>query len=188
MASGKLLCNTGSPTSQPVFCDKLGWGRGWRDRGSRGRWCIYTYIAVIQWLSHVWLFAAPWTSGSSVLHCLPEFIQIHVHRVGDAIQPSHPLSSPSPPAFSLCQHQGLFQWVGSSHQVAKVLAFQLQQQSVYSVYIFIIFLLSTLHWHCFINLKSTLWSREISLGCLWVTDILFQLVIYALIFLSVFPM
>ena len=64
-----------------------------------------------------------------VHHQLLEFTQTHVHRVGDAIQTSHPLSSPSPPAFSLSQHQGLFQWVGSSHQVAKVLEFQLQHQS-----------------------------------------------------------
>ena len=60
---------------------------------------------------------------------LPEFTQTHVHRVSDAIQPSHPLSSPSPPAFNLSQHQGLFKWVSSSHQVAKVLEFQLQYQS-----------------------------------------------------------
>ena len=58
-----------------------------------------------------------------VHHQLPEFTQIHVHWVGDAIQPSHPLSSPSPPALNLSQHQGLFQWVSSSHQVAKVLDF-----------------------------------------------------------------
>ena len=58
-----------------------------------------------------------------------EFTQTHVHWVGDAIQPSHPLSSPSPPAFNLSQHQGLFKWVSSSHQVAKVLEFQLQHQS-----------------------------------------------------------
>ena len=64
-----------------------------------------------------------------VLHYLLEFAQTHVHWVSDAIQPSHPLSSPSPPAFSLSQHQGLFQWVSSSHQVAKVLEFQLQHQS-----------------------------------------------------------
>ena len=64
------------------------------------------------------------------VHCqLPEFTQTHVHWVSDAIQPSHPLSSPSPPAFSLSQHQGLCQWVSSSHQVAKVLEFQLQHQS-----------------------------------------------------------
>ena len=62
-------------------------------------------------------------------HQLPELSQTHVHRVGDAIQPSHLLSSPSLPAFSLFQHQGLFQWVSSSHQVAKVLALQLQHQS-----------------------------------------------------------
>ena len=55
--------------------------------------------------------------------------QTHVHRVSDASQPSHPLSFPSPPAFNLSQHRGLFQWVSSSHQVAKVLDFQLQHQS-----------------------------------------------------------
>ena len=59
----------------------------------------------------------------------PKFTQIHAHRVGDAIQPSHPLSSPSPPAPNPSQHQGLFQWVSSSHEVAKVLTFQLQHQS-----------------------------------------------------------
>ena len=55
------------------------------------------------------------TPGFPVLHYLPEFAQIHVHWVGNAIQPSHSLSSPSPPAFNLSQHQGLFQWVSSSH-------------------------------------------------------------------------
>ena len=59
--------------------------------------------------------------GFLVYHQLPELTQTHVHWVGDAIQPSHPLSSPSPPAFSHSQHQGLFQWVSSSHQVAKLL-------------------------------------------------------------------
>ena len=58
-------------------------------------------------------------------HQLPEFTHTHVHRVGDAIQPSHPLSSPFPPAPSPSQHQSLFQWVNSSHEVAKVLEFQL---------------------------------------------------------------
>ena len=67
--------------------------------------------------------------GFLINHQLPEFIQTHVHPVSDAIQPSHPLSSPSPPAFNLSQHQGHFQWVGSSHEVAKVLEFQLQHQS-----------------------------------------------------------
>ena len=69
------------------------------------------------------------TPGFPVLHRLPEFTQTHVHWVGDAIQPSHPLSPPSPPALNLSQHQGLFQWVGSSHQVAKVLELQFQHQS-----------------------------------------------------------
>ena len=69
------------------------------------------------------------TPGLPVHHQLPESMQTHVHRVGDAIQPSHLLLSPSPPAFNLSQHQGLFQSVSSSHQVAKVLEFQLQHQS-----------------------------------------------------------
>ena len=58
-----------------------------------------------------------------------ELTQTHVHRVSDAIQPSHPLSSPSPATFNLSQHQGLFQWVSSLHEVANVLEFQLQHQS-----------------------------------------------------------
>ena len=68
------------------------------------------------------------TPGHPVHHQLPEFTQIHVHWVDDAIQPSHPLSSPSP-AFNLSQRQGLFKWVSSSHQVAKVLEFWLQHLS-----------------------------------------------------------
>ena len=60
------------------------------------------------------------TAVFSVLHYLPEFAQTHVRRLDDAIQPFHPLSPPSPPAFSLCRHQGLFQWVSSLHQVAKM--------------------------------------------------------------------
>ena len=61
--------------------------------------------------------------GLPVHHQLPEFTQTCVHRLGDAIQPSHPLSPPSPPAFNLSQHQGLLQWVSSSHPGAKVLEF-----------------------------------------------------------------
>ena len=66
------------------------------------------------------------TPGFPVYHQLLELTQTHVHCIGDAIQPCHPLLSPSPPAFNLSQHQGLFQWVSSSHQVAKVLEFQLR--------------------------------------------------------------
>ena len=76
-------------------------------------------------LQHAW---PPWPSPT------PEFTQTHVHWVSDAIQPSHPLSSPSPPAFNLSQHQGLFKWVISSHQVAKALKFQLQHQSFQRIF------------------------------------------------------
>ena len=69
------------------------------------------------------------TPGFPVFHCVLEFAQTHVHWVSDAIQPSHPLLSPSPPAFNLSWHQGLFQQVSSSHQVAEVLELQLQHQS-----------------------------------------------------------
>jgi len=69
------------------------------------------------------------TPGLPGHHQLPELAETHVHRVGDAIQTSHPLSSPSPPAFNLAQCKGLFQWVSSSNQVAKVLELQLQHQS-----------------------------------------------------------
>ena len=67
--------------------------------------------------------------GLPVHHQLLESTQTHVHQVSDAIQPSHPLSSPFPPALNLSQHQGLFQWVSPLHQVAKVLEFQFQHQS-----------------------------------------------------------
>ena len=67
--------------------------------------------------------------GLSDYHQLPDPTQTHVHHVGDAIQPSHPLASHSPPAFNLFQHQGLFQLVISSHPVTKVLELQLQHQS-----------------------------------------------------------
>ena len=69
------------------------------------------------------------TSAFPMHHRLPEPAQTHVHWVGDAIQPSHPLSSPSPPAFNLSQLQDLFKGLSSSHQVAKILEFQLQHQS-----------------------------------------------------------
>ena len=88
-------------------------------------------VVIVPPLSHVGLFVTPWIAAcqtSPVLHYLLEFVQTHVHWVGDAIQPSHPLSSPSPFAFNLSQHQDIFQWVSSSHQVAKELEFQLQHQ------------------------------------------------------------
>ena len=90
--------------------------------------CSHTgQIRSDQLLSRVWLCDPMNCSipGLPVHHQLPEFTQTHVHRVSDAIQPSHPLSSPSPLAPNPSQHQSLFQWVNSSHEVAKVLEFQL---------------------------------------------------------------
>ena len=69
-------------------------------------------------------------SGLPFHHELPKFTQTHVHWVHDTTQPSHPLLSPSPPSLNLSQHQGLFKWVSSLHQVSKVLEFQLQHQSL----------------------------------------------------------
>ena len=94
-------------------------------------WCKSTHmisgISSVQSLSRVWLCDPTnrSTPGLPVHHQLPEFTQTHVHRVSDGIQPSHPLSSPSPPAPNPSQHQSLFQRVNSSHEVAKVLEFQL---------------------------------------------------------------
>ena len=88
---------------------------------------LYHFFAVVAVpsLSPVWLFVTPWTAAhqSSLSFIISQFAQIHVHWVSDAIQPSHPWSSPSP-AFSLSQHQSLSQWVSSSHPVAKVLELQ----------------------------------------------------------------
>ena len=74
------------------------------------------------------------TAGLPVHHQLPEFTQTCIHWVSDAIQPSHSLLSPSPPAFNLSQHRSLFQWVSSSHQVAKELELQLQHQSFHWIF------------------------------------------------------
>ena len=94
---------------------------------------MHGIFSSVQSLSCVQLFVTPMnrsTPGLPVHHQLPEFTQTHAHRIGDAIQPSHPLSSPSPPAPNPSQHQSLFQWVNFLHQVAKVLEFQLQHQSL----------------------------------------------------------
>ena len=85
-------------------------------------WVLSMYMASSSVAQSVWLFATPTncsTPGLPVLHHLPKFT--HVHWVSDAIQPSHPLSSPSPPAFNLSQHQSFLKWVSSLHQVAKVI-------------------------------------------------------------------
>ena len=95
--------------------------------------------------------------GLPVHHQLLEFTQTHIHWVGDAIQPSHPLLSPSPPTFNLSQQQGLFKWVSSSHQVAKVLEFQHQHQSCQRI-----FRMDFLGWTGWISLQSKGLSRVFS--------------------------
>ena len=132
----------GEGNSNPLQCSCL---ENPRDGGA---WWAAVYGVALSWTQLKWLSSSSSlqfssvaqscptlcnpmdcsTSGLPIRHQLPEFTQIHAHHVGDAIQPSHPLSSPCP-AFSLSQHQGLFQWVSSSYQVAKVLEFQLQYQS-----------------------------------------------------------
>ena len=93
-------------------------------------WCIWGYISYVT--QSCLTLCDPMNhsmSGLPVHHQLLEFTWTHVHWVGDAIQSSHPLLSPSPPAFNLSQNHSLFKWVSSSHQVAKVVEFQLQHQS-----------------------------------------------------------
>ena len=93
--------------------------------------CLSEFVSLVCQFSSVMsdsLWSDPMnhsTPGLAVHHQLLEFTQTHVHRVGDAIQPPHPLSSPSPPIPNPSQHQSLFQWVNSSHEMAKVLEFQL---------------------------------------------------------------
>ena len=94
--------------------------------------------------------------GFPVLHCLPKFAQTHVHGVGDAIQLFHPLLSPSPSTFNLYQHQSLFQWVSCSHQVSRVLEFQLPVASVLLMNVQCWFLLGCTGW---ISLPSKGLSR-----------------------------
>ena len=98
-----------------------------------GNWHSVQFSSVAQ---SCWTLCNPMdcsTPGFPVHHQLPELTQTHIHWAGEAIQPSHTLSSPSPPAFNLSQHQGLFKWVRSLHQVAKVLEFQLQPQAFPSI-------------------------------------------------------
>ena len=92
-----------------------------------------------------------------ILHYLPEFAQTRDHWVSDTIQPSHPLSSPFPPTFNLSQHQGLFQWVSSLHQVVKVLEFQLQYQSFQWIFRTDSF---RMHWLDLLAVQGTLKSLQ----------------------------
>ena len=114
-------------------------------------------MVAVQSLSCVQLFVTPWTAcstpGFPVLHYLPEFAQTLVRWVSDAIQPSRPLSSPSPPTFSLSQNPGLFQCVGSANQVANVLELQLQHQS-FNEYLGLISL--RIYWFDLLAVQGTL--------------------------------
>ena len=96
-----------------------------KSKGKRrlGNWMKLVYVVVVELFSRVWLFVTPMDCsmpGFPVLHQLPQFAQTPVHWICDAIQPSHLLSLPSPPAFNLSQYWGIFQWVGSLHQITKV--------------------------------------------------------------------
>ena len=101
------------------------WPRTWK----WGEVKTYPRISSVQSLSCVWLFVTPWTAAHQDSLSITNFWSLlpHVHWVTDAIQPTHPLLFPSLPAFSLSQHQGLFQWFSSLHHMAKVL--ELQHQS-----------------------------------------------------------
>ena len=90
---------------------------------------LWAYCLVAQWCLMLCDPTDCSMPGFPVHNYLLEFVQTHVHWIGDAIQPSYPLSSPSLTAFNLSQHQGLFQWDGSLHQVLKILELQLQHQS-----------------------------------------------------------
>ena len=91
--------------------------------------CILPSYQSVQFLSRVQLFATPWiTAHQASLPITNSWSLLKLMSI-ESVMPSHPLSSPSPPALNLSQHQGLFKWVSSSHQVAKVLEFQLQHQS-----------------------------------------------------------
>ena len=100
---------------------------------SQGNWiCHPSAVVFVQSLNHVWPFVTPWTTAcqaSLSFTIFQSLLKLMSIEFGDAIQSSHPLSPPSPPALNLSQHQRLFKSVSSSHQVAKVLEYQLQCQS-----------------------------------------------------------
>ena len=91
---------------------------------------LKVHLIVVQFLSHVWLFATPWTAAHQASLSFTISLSLLRHMSIELVMPSnHPLSAPSPPTFNLSQHQDLFQWISSLHQVVKVLVLQLQHQS-----------------------------------------------------------
>jgi len=125
----KMITNMCKHTIKMLQCCD---GKKSKNGLSIGNWLSKQRFSSVQSLSRVWLFATPWMAARqaslSIINSQSP-PKTHVHWVSDGIQPSHPLSSPSPPALNLSQHRGLFKWVSFSHQVAKVLEFQLQHQS-----------------------------------------------------------
>ena len=116
--------------SKPQFADQLNWDKYqtsvfWVNASKCVQFSSVQFISVARSCLTLCNPMNRSTPGLPVYHQLPEFTQTHVYWISDAIQPSHPLSSPSPPAPNPSQHHSLFQWVSSSHEVAKVLEFQL---------------------------------------------------------------
>ena len=152
----------------------------WRESERDMNWpfiaCAIAFLVVVQLLSHDWLRDCS-MPGFPVHHHFQEPVQTHVHWVHDAIQPSHPLFSPSPPAFYLAQDQSLFQWVSSLHQAAKVLELQASAsvlpmntqdwfplgltglRSLWSKGLSRVFSNTTVQKHQFFSMQPSLWSN-----------------------------
>ena len=116
---------------------------------------FFSNLSSVQLLSHVWLFATPWSAAHQASLSFTNSWSLFKLKSSDNIQPSHPLSSPSLPAFNLSQHQGLFQWVDSSYQMAKVLELQLQHQPFQWLFRLISF---RIDWFDFLAVQRTLKS------------------------------
>ena len=128
--------------------------------------CIYSVTKLYLTVCNPIDFSTP---GFPVLHYLPEFAQIHVHWVGNAVQPSHPLPPSSPFAFNLSHHQGLFQWVSSLHRWPKYWSFSISPSNEYSGLIFF-----KINWFDLLavqgTLKGLLWHHNLKTSILWLLD------------------
>ena len=159
------------------YCDPKHILKLWRISSLFGVVCITSFLLLSFHYLHVSIVVQSLSCdsmdcnmpGSPVLHYLLELAQTHTHWVGDAIQPSHPLSLPSPPALNLSHHQGLFQWVSPLHQMAKVLELQHQSFQEYSGLISF-----TIDWFDLLavqgTLKSLLQHHSSKASILWLSD------------------